>query len=214
MFKKIIFFLVFFVLFAGCKKVATENVKGSFLEEYSERYVKANSPFVDESLILSTIAYMDGIIEREGNKRIESIFYDKARLLFRLKQFDEALGGLSKTENEFYDYYRATLLIRLGRENEAIPLLENMININKSGIMEMIKQEGREKFSEKTKSVLQGLMMYYVLAGLSRESVLNELTNDKLITLKEAEKLFQEGFLNINETQDIKKIILDSTWPE
>jgi tetratricopeptide (TPR) repeat protein len=191
-----------------CKETTHNNDK--LFESYSERFFQACSPFADEELIISTISYMDSIISKEGNNKIESIFYDKARLLFLLRQYDEALEELFKTDDEYYDIYKATLLICLGRESEAISFLQNAIKLNERGIIELKKQ--RENIRDAIENYILGLMACYVLADMSYESILYELVSQNIATRQEAEILFQEGFQFISDTQEIKEIILKSTW--
>ncbi|MDR1839677.1 MAG: hypothetical protein LBQ93_08880 [Treponema sp.] len=181
-------------------------------EEYFERFFQASSPFADEEMIMSTISYMDSIISKEGNKKIESIFYDKARLLFLLRQYDEALEELFKTDDEYYDIYKATLLICLGRESEAVSFLQKTIKLNEKGIMELKKQKENKNIRAAIESYTLGLMACYILADMSYESILYELTSQNIATRQEAEALFQEGFLFISDTQEIKEMFLKSTW--
>ena len=61
--------------------------------EYIQRISKALFSN-DVVFISSTIDYIDAIIRLDGHTAILSIYYDKARLLYRLKRFDEALEML------------------------------------------------------------------------------------------------------------------------
>ena len=205
-------FLCILIMFVGCNKTATEKQKEAFFKEYLDRYVQANSPFADEDLILSTITFMDGIIEKEGNKNITSIYYDKATLLFKLKQYDEALKELFITEDDFYDVYKAALLIRLGRDSDAAFFLKNVIDKNKKELIEAIALKERYNVSREM-ALIQGTLALYIMAGRSIESILDEFMDENILTQEEAESLLQEDLFK-NDIQEIKKILLSNMWPE
>ena len=212
-FFKISFFFFTIAVLTGCNATKKED----FYNEYEKRYGEAYSLFADEDIILSTIAYMDRIIAKEGNKNIIGIYYDKARLLFKLKRYNEALEELFKTDDEFYDVYKATLFIRFGSYSEAVPYLQRAIERNKRGLLELIAQPDNEKNFDEINIYIQGLIGLYICADIKYESILNELISGKIVTYNEAEILFQELLFPDNaqdDMQEIKEIILVSMWPE
>jgi tetratricopeptide (TPR) repeat protein len=214
-FKISIFFFVITV-FSNCN--GKKEGKETLLNEYLEHYREAESPFADEDIIISTIIYMDEIIAKEGNKNIISIYYDKARLLFKLKRYNEALDELFKTDNdELYDVYRVTLFIRLGRNSEAVSYLQRLIDRNKRGLIKLIAQPDKEKNHEEINFYIQGLIISYIFADKTYESILFELTSENLITYNEAEILLQEILSldnNQGNIQKTKELLLINMWPE
>jgi len=210
---KISFFFFIVIMFSDCSRK-----KEIFYNDYVKRYSEADSPFADENVIISTIAYMDEIIAKEGNENIISIYYDNARLLFKLKRYNEALDVLFKTnDDEFYDIYRATLLIRLGRSSEAVQYLQRLIDNSKKGLIELIKKPEKIKNHGEIDIYIQGLMALYIFADRTYESILYELTSENIITYNEAEILLQEILSpdhTQNDIQKTKEILLFNMWPE
>ena len=207
----IVFLLI--MLLTGCNRTAYENK--DLFTEYTERILEAFLPFADETILLSTIEYIDEIIANESNKNITSIYYDKARLLYMLKRYDDALNELFNINDNTYDIYIATLLICLERNNEATYYLLKLIENNKIEITEMIIQEGNEYISRNVKNAIQGLLLLYILIGESYESIINLFANESNIQQQEIEILFEELFINFG-TQNIsyiKEIVLRSMWP-
>ena len=206
-------FCFVFVVFVGCNE--TKQEKEKFFKEYTEHYTEANSPFANEDIIVSTIAYIDGIIAKEGNKNIVNIYYDKAGLLYKLKRYNEALDVLFQTDDEFYDVYKATLFICLGRNSEAASYLQNLIDRNKRGLIELAKLPDRKNIIGEKNIYIQGLITLYILADRSYESILYELTSETITTQQEAEILLQEMFLDDiqDDIQKAKRILLISMWP-
>jgi tetratricopeptide (TPR) repeat protein len=207
-------FLYFVIaVLTGCSATKKESV----YNEYIKRYGEAASPFADKDTIVSTIAYMDGIIAKEGNKNVISIYYDKASFLFKLKRYNEVLEELFKTDDEFYDVYRATLFIRLGRNSEAAPYLQRLIERNREGLLKLIAQPDNKKDLEEINVYIQGLMALYIFTDKTYESILYELTSENIMTYNEAEKLLQELLFVNNtqgDTQKLKEILLINMWPE
>jgi tetratricopeptide (TPR) repeat protein len=185
--------------------------------DYLERFIEAVLPHTDEDTILSTIAYMDEIIAKEGNKSFIDIYYDKARLLYRLKRYNEAYDALFQTEDEFYDIYKATFLCRLGRDSEATPYLQKLINTNITGLKEYDTLPARKKNHEEKIFYIQGLILLYILADRSYESILYELTSENIIARQEAEVLLNEILFLDNpqgDMQKAKELTLISMWSE
>jgi len=208
--KKYIIIIIFIIFFSGCIK-ETENKKNDFFIEYPEFLEvigKAGSPFADEYEKISAIAYIDGIIAKESNKRLTNIYYLKAELLYKLNRYNEALETIINIEDE--DYSIATLLIILGREKEAEPYLQKCINKNINGLI-LSKEQSEERYLN-----IQALVSFYILSDRnyeSIESILNELLIEGIITQKDSETLLQDDFFK-NDLQQIKEIFLTSMWPE
>ena len=208
--KKYIIIIIFIIFFSVCIK-ETENKKNDFFIEYPEFLEvigKAGSPFADEYEKISAIAYIDGIIAKESNKRLTNIYYLKAELLYKLNRYNEALETIINIEDE--DYSIATLLIILGREKEAEPYLQKCINKNINGLI-LSKEQSEERYLN-----IQALVSFYILSDRnyeSIESILNELLIEGIITQKDSETLLQDDFFK-NDLQQIKEIFLTSMWPE
>jgi tetratricopeptide (TPR) repeat protein len=191
--------MAIFVLIMGCNKVGpSEEVR---LKEYSERFTEASSPFAEEDVILSTIEYIDNIITQEGNKNIQSIYYNKAGLLYKLKRYDEALAALYQTNDEVYDTYKGALLIRFGRNDEAIPLLYNAIQKNKKELSGALMPDNKKN------PIIQGLIALYLLSDIPLELLFVDLINDKIVTRTEADTFLHENVIT-------KEILLNNIWPE
>jgi hypothetical protein len=202
-------------VFSGCNDKKQEQE--ALIKEYLERFIEASSFLADEDTIVSFIAYLDGIIAKEGNKNIIGLYYDKARFLYMLKRYNEAYDALFQTEDEFYDIYKATLLCRLGRDSEAAPYLQKLININNEGLMEYEALPANEKNPGEKNFYIQGLMSFYILADRSYESILYELTSRNIIARQEAEVLLDELLLPDIPQGDIQKAkesILISMWSD
>jgi tetratricopeptide (TPR) repeat protein len=222
-FFKILFFFFIIAVFSACNG---KKEKETLINEYIKRYSEADSPFAAEDIIISTIAYMDETISKKGNKYIKNIYYDKARLLFKLKRYNEALDALFKTDNdESYDIYKATLFIKLGRSDEADPYVQRLIDRNKKAAIEFMAQADREKDSEKIKQkhkkgllAIQGLMVLYICTDRTYESILHEFTSENIITYDEADTLLQEILSQTNtqqgDMQKTKEILLNDMWSE
>jgi len=211
--KKVIIYSLFFIVLVGCNKPIQE--KKSQLEEYIERCLPAYNPAADEELILSTIAYMDNIIIKEGNKNIKTIYYNKAILLYMIKRYNEALDALFQTDDEEYDVHKSTLLIRLGRSNEAIPIFQKALDRYKINIGELVRYEGKNDVSDRTKNAIEGLMMYYILIDKPYESILHEFTSENILTKNEAEILFHKILAQGGgDIMVVKEMILNGLWPE
>jgi len=209
--KNIAIFSLLVVLFEGCNKTTHENI---LLKEYTEYCLPAFNSLADDDLILKTIAYMDNIIAKEGNNNITTIYYNKAALLYKLKRYDEALDTIFQTNDKEYDVYKATLLIRLGRIDEAIPIFQSALDRYKEKINELVAIEGKANASDRTKNAIQGLMMYYILLDLPKESILSEFTSENILTQYEAEVFFQKLLLLGGDIQGIKEMTLKGLWPE
>jgi tetratricopeptide (TPR) repeat protein len=221
---QILFLFFVIAIFSDC--IGRKEEKETLINEYIKRYSEADSPFAAEDIIISTIAYTDEIISKKGNKYIKSIYYDKARLLFKLKRYNEALDALFKTDNdESYDIYIATLFIKLSRSDEADPYVQRLIGRQKKAIIEFMAQANREKDSEKIKQkhikgllAIQGLMVLYICTDRTYESILHEFTSENIITYDEADTLLQEILSQTNtqqgDMQKTKEILLNNMWSE
>jgi tetratricopeptide (TPR) repeat protein len=192
---------MFFIIslnFLGCNNKSVP-IKESQAMDYFERILPALSPLAEEDVMLSTLAYIDDIITKEGNKNIKSIYYNKAQLLYKMKRYNEALNVMYQIDDKAYDAHLAALLICLGWENEAISLLQNVINVNKTVLNELsISKEERNR-------IIMGTILLYILADRSPESLCEELVNSKITTQQEADNLLKDNKIT-------KEIILQSMW--
>jgi tetratricopeptide (TPR) repeat protein len=196
-YKHIIFCLLLVALF-GCNKnksVAFPDPSSTdYLKRFSQALISDNKDFV-----LSTIIYMDNLIEKEGDKSIRSIHYNKAQLLYKIKQYDRALEALYRADDSAYDVPKASLLILLGHQNEALYLLEKSIEASKKVLIEDSLSEYQKTF------VIQGLVALYVLADMYPESLAEELVVEKIITGEDAYIILQQNTIT-------KEVLLNSMW--
>jgi tetratricopeptide (TPR) repeat protein len=210
---KMVVFILVMIVFVGCNK--TKEKREMFIMEYYERFSQAYLPFADEKIIITTIAYMDDIISKEGNKNIFLIYYDKAGLFFKLEQYDKALDALFQSNDEIYDIYKATLLIRLGRNDDATPFLQRVIDKNNTEIIMAMKKNKGNIFKE-VKYAIQLSMMMYILADKSYEFIINEFTSMGIISQQEIEELLLELLVfgdTYDDIQKVKELFLKSEWP-
>jgi tetratricopeptide (TPR) repeat protein len=201
MMKKLLFIslCVLLLVFSCAKELSVIPApKSAQAKDFAEHLLKA----FDESSIISTISYIDTIIEKEGNKNIKSIYYNKAQLLYKIKRFDEALEALNSTDDESYDAYKATLLIRLGRDNEATLFWDNCIERNIKAI-----HGSTLPLTQKDINIIQATIALYVLADKPFDSFLSELTANQIITQQEAEAFIQNNTVT-------KELLLHSMWAE
>jgi len=142
--------LLFFILsccitiIIGISKFNSEKQE-SFFNEYYERYMEAYNSLPgnfneNEQKVISTIEYIDSIIAKGRFKIIQRFYYDKSRLLFGLKRYEEAIDTLFLTKDDEYDYYKAILLMRLGRNDEATKYLNKVIDKQKYLLIKYDKQ--------------------------------------------------------------------------
>jgi tetratricopeptide (TPR) repeat protein len=209
----VLVFILFFIMFLGCirtskpESISTEENSTQY-NEYLERFFPAISPFADDDLLLSTLTYIDEIVAKEGNKKINSIYYDKARILYKLDQYDEALDALLQADDT-YNAYIATFLMRLGRNEEAIPFLESLIDTNKKWLIEPSIESSKQKRS----SVLQGLMMFHILIDKSRDEILSDMADENIGTRNEMEELLRNMLIQ-DDIIITKENLLESMWPD
>jgi tetratricopeptide (TPR) repeat protein len=209
-FSRIIVIILLIIILIRCNKTVD---KTSIIEndeqynEYLEHYIPALSSLADDNTLLSTITYIDDLIEKGKHEKIKDIYYDKAKLLYKLKKYDDALNTLYQSDESYYNIYIATLLIRLKQEDKAIPILENIISTNKKGLIETQMPEQKRKF------ILQGTMACYILADKTREEILLDMTNEN-ISKKQDVDLFLQEMLTQDDIIMTKEDILLSMWPE
>jgi tetratricopeptide (TPR) repeat protein len=190
---------LFLAILTGCNNDKQMTAKETQAKAYMERISQAFSPSAEDGVILSTISYLDNIIAQEGNKNIKSIFYNKAQLLYKLKRYDEALEVMYQMNDESYVAHIAALLVCLGRDNEAVFLLQNAIDANKKALTNASLTRERKNL------IIQGSMLLYELANKPLETLFTELIIDKIITRQEADVLLESN-------KATKEIILQSMW--
>jgi tetratricopeptide (TPR) repeat protein len=144
---------------------------------------------------------MDSIIDKEGNKNIKSIYYNKAQLLYRLKEYDAALDTLYKANDEFYDTSKAALLILLGREAEARIVLNEQIKKNEVILYQFTGDKDRRDM------LILGTVSLYILSDMHITPFLSQLVKDNIITQKHLDDVL------INQVE-AKETILSNMWPK
>ena len=120
-------FFIMLVLFVSCG--ASDSARSENRNKEYEEYMRILGWAMvsnDISEINYAIKYVNDIIERDGEKYIHSIYYDKARLLFRTGKYSEALEILDITEFN-YDIQKAALLILIGKDSDAEAILNNFL---------------------------------------------------------------------------------------
>jgi tetratricopeptide (TPR) repeat protein len=184
------------LLFGGC-----ENKKlGSSREKQDEYVQKIGEALSSDniSVISSTIDYIDNISNRDS---FASIYYDKARLLYKLKKFDEALKTLDNNKKTVFNKYtKAALLMRLKRNDEAITMLTEL---KKEYLNELSTYENNDL---KRGSSIQAIFGLILLMDQDYEFEISELINANMITEKEGDNLKKHNLT--------KEFILQSLWPE
>jgi tetratricopeptide (TPR) repeat protein len=164
--------------------------------EYIQRISEAlNSN--DVSVISSAIDYIDNIIDHDT---IISIYYDKARLLYKLKRFDEAVKNLSNKKTMFNKYIEAALLMRLKRKDEAVAMLTEL---KKEYLNELSVYKNNDP---KRDSSIQAILGLIVLMDQNYEFEVNELVKKDMLTEQEGN--------NLKKNKLAKEFILQSLWPE
>jgi tetratricopeptide (TPR) repeat protein len=181
----------------GCNKSTTFTNSSS--DEYLYRFSQALISN-DENFILSTIIYMDNLIESGDENKVRSIYYNKAQLLYKIKQYNKALETLYQTDDSAYDVQKASLLILLGYQNQAMQLLKKATATNKKILIETSLPEHQKTL------VLQGLVALYILADKHIEPLFEKLVVDKIITSEEAYTILQYNTIT-------KEALLNSMWP-
>ena len=204
LFKIFLYILIILYLLLNCIRENIEEKTQYII--FFEQYAQAISPFADKNQISATILLIDDIIEKEGNKNILIIHYYKAQLYYKNKQYDEALEVLFQADDEVYNAYIATLLLRLGRYTEADYFLTNAISNN------VIALKDINITNNSKNEIIKGLMILYILNGESYDNMMHKLSYDDIISIEKADELFQETFFNQN-IENIKEILLDSMWP-
>jgi tetratricopeptide (TPR) repeat protein len=202
--RRLIIFFMFVFLF-GCNtkssKVPTTIQPSEFQNEYFLRFVTAFSS-TNENEILSMLDYIDCIIV-SGNTEILSIYYDKARFLYKIKRYDEAVETMKQPEEGFNKFYLASLFIRLGREKEGLDLLNEIIANNETTLEQISKNEQQSKLG-----YFYGLLEMYFLADKPIEPLITEFVDKNIITQERANELLE---MYASTTKEIK---LDFMWPE
>jgi len=127
-------------------------------------------------------------------------------LLYKLGRYNEALYVMRQTNDSIYDINIATLLLRLGRDDEAEPYLQQIIQKNKETIYH---PDFAALSNDRKYTIILGLMAMYALTNEDYSPLLSELTDANIITEKEADEIRQNGDETI-----AREIILQSMWPE
>jgi hypothetical protein len=182
----------------GCYEKESESIHSH--ENFQSRYLLGMST-TDAEAVIDVIKYIDSIIEADGNKRIKSIYYNKAQLFYRLKKYDEAMTALYQSDDDSYDVFKAALLILLGCDTEARILLDNQIEKEK---MILNKFSGKETQKD---NIILGIISLYVLSNTPVDSFFSELINDNIITQEYIENVI------INQIPQ-RYVLLNSIWPE
>jgi len=191
------FCLALLLLFNSCTEDHPSNDNG--WDEEWETYISIAGQAIyssDMSEIEKAVEYLDGIIEKDGEKYINSIYYDKAQLLFRLGKNTEALGTLNKSEFN-YDLQKAGLLILMGNNEDAQILLDGFLSAYIRGV------NSTKKIEESHVGIL---VVVSFLSGRSFDEVLQGNRNRKLNA-----KMLRDYTIKFEIT---KEAILRSWWPD
>jgi tetratricopeptide (TPR) repeat protein len=167
-------------------------------DDFQNHYLRAMATN-DEEVILDEIKYMDSVIGIEGDKKIKSIYYNKAQLLYKLKKYDEAVATLYQTDDERYDVVKAALLILLGNDTGAQKLLAKQIEKNKTILYQFLEEPNQRD------NLILGTISLYVLSAMSMDSFFSELVNNDIVT--------QEHLNDLITQMPQKDVLLNSMWP-
>jgi tetratricopeptide (TPR) repeat protein len=147
------------ITLVGCNKSTTfaNSSSNEYLDRFSQALISN-----DENFILSAIIYIDNLIESGGENEVGSIYYNKAQLLYKIKHYNKALETLYQTDDSAYDVQKASLLIPLGYQNQAMQLLEKATATNTKILIETSLPEHQKTL------VLQGFRVKGVTMQKSR----------------------------------------------
>jgi len=157
----------------------------------------------DEQEINSAIGYIDNAIEKGWEKNIFSVYYDKARLLFKLGKYNEALETLGKSKNN-YDIQKAALLIIMGNDKEAKLALDDFHIVLKESLL----------LRSVTEVDIKVLFLISILSDTSFDDICSEYVDSGYIREEEL-NLYKNS---LNSSKDVllfttKDDLLQSMWP-
>jgi len=201
---KVIIYLCLF-LFISCYAKKSPEM-GNQNDEWIDYFARINHAEItnDEQEINLTIKYIDSIIEKSGEKDIFSIYYDKARLLFRLKKYNEVFDTLERSENN-YDLQKAALLIIMGNSTEAKLFLNNFHTVFKKFLLAR----------SVTEEDINILFFISILSDTSFDDICSEYINSGYI--REEDLNLYKNSLNTSKDDLLlatKDDLLHSMWPE
>lgn len=207
-----IYILILFIIYSGCEK--NNQVKDiSFWNNYIQRITEALSHNADEKTIISTIMFIDEIIKNEDNLNNSTIYYNKAKLLFKLQRYDDALDTLFQTDSSIYDYYKATLFFRLGKNDNAFIYLNKLIEKNAEIANDYYQLPFKERSFFNINAIIHESMLYSILSDETFESIINKTINMYQITQQDAILLLQDILMH-EDIKNVKENILLSVWPD
>jgi len=178
--------------------LACEDKKSS-TQEYRKIYLEALNSH-DEVVIKEAIKYFDGIIKHGSTNDFPSVYYNKAQLLKKIEEFDEALIILDNLKTPQDYFYRASLLVLLGRIEDAEPLFNTLIEIDNISISE--KQINNKRLF----LFYDNLILVYILSDRDLTEIINIYRADN--------RLKSEDISRLNNSISIKKKdLLNGLWP-
>lgn len=104
-------------------------------DEYMRKYNEALTAD-DPAIIQEGINFLERF-ETELKSEVDSLYYNKAQLLFRLRRYDEALRVLYEINRDVESFFVATLLLRLNKDAEGRALLKTQFAKAKNHLLSM-----------------------------------------------------------------------------
>ena len=200
MLRKKIVLIGYLLLLVSCSKADTNSERDTETQAYFNRYAAAMQSN-DTRFINETIAYIDKVIQ-SGRPYISSAYYNKAQLLYRLKCYDDAVVTIVSAKNSDKDFYLATLYLRLGQKEKAIPILDALFEKNRQTLLE-------DKIDKKTKiHVGESTIIMLNLLQKDTSGFLDEMIHQSVFTTEEVESMKGNSALQDTTT------ILSNLWPE
>lgn len=200
MIRKKIALIGYLLLLVSCSKGDTNSERDIETQAYFNRYTAAMQSN-DTKFINETIAYIDKVIQ-SGSPYISSAYYNKAQLLYRLKCYDDAVVTIVSAKNNDKDFYLATLYLRLGQKEKAIPILDALFEKNRQTLLED-KNDKKAKIHIGESTIIMLNLLQEATSGF-----LDEMIHHGVFTTEEVESMKSNSSL-----QDTATILL-SLWPE
>jgi hypothetical protein len=197
---KIIFCVAIFFI-SGCSnndsspsRVISEDEITKYIESIHKAFVSRDTKDIE-----SSIKYIDNIIKKEGESKILSIYYDKARLLYLQEKYNDALETISLTSRNVYDIQKEALYIVTGDIQKGETLLNNLSTY----YFEYLREQDKDNVEKD--NIVFALKIIYMLSNKDVNELADQLIQENILT----EEKFDSLRRNIFSKQDI----IDSMWP-
>jgi len=171
----------------------------SRIDEYRKNYSTAIISN-DTEIIENTLSFIDKLIDQNEFKDLSSIYYNKAQLLNKLKRTDEAIEALEHLEFPLNKFYQASLLVRIGQEEDATSLFDSVIDL----YITTLKED--ERTSDNIRPLYESIILAYILADRDQRQVEEMIRDDK--------RLSDSDITRLNKAKEAQKdALLQGLWP-